>query len=181
MVRQATLEDLYDVAKIHMECFSGTVTARLGKLWDGKVVVDYYKEYLNDCPELFLVAENDSGEVVGFCMGYKIEREGVSDKQLVKHHFFTILIGYLYLLIKGDKECWRKLRSFFKRKKSAEVEITIIESSIYNKPSIEKAELFTIGLFEKNRGQTFGRDLILWVFNFQRRKRTKKKYNLCRM
>lgn len=75
MVRQATLEDLHDVAKIHMECFTGTVTSRLGKLWNGKVVVDYYKEYFNVCPELFLVAENDSGEVVGFCMGSNNENE----------------------------------------------------------------------------------------------------------
>lgn len=164
MVRQATLEDLHSVAKIHMECFSGTVTARLGKLWNGKIVVDYYKEYFNDCPELFLVAENDSGEVVGFCMGYKLEREGKSDKLLIKNHFFTILIGYLYLLLRGDKECWRKLRSFFKRNKITENTITVLEPTLFNQPSTEKAELFTIGIFEEYRGLTYGKDLILAYF-----------------
>lgn len=164
MVRQATLEDLHDVAKIHMECFSGTVTARLGKLWNGKIVVDYYKEYFNDCPELFLVAENDSGKVVGFCMGYKLEDEGKSDKRLIKHHLLSILIGFIYLLMKGDKECWRKLKSFYKKGKIPDNKISIIDSIIYNIPATEKAELFTIGLFEDFRGLAYGKELILDYF-----------------
>ena len=164
MIRQATLEDLYDVAKIHMECFSGTVMARLGKLWHGKVVIDYYKAYFNDCPELFLVVENDSGKVIGYCMGYKLEREGVSDKQLIRYHFLTIFIGYLYLLIRGDKECWRKFKSIFKFGKSTLGKVSILEPLIYNRPITEKAQLFTIGISEKFRGQAYGKDLILAYF-----------------
>lgn len=164
MVRQATLEDLHSVAKIHMECFSGTVTARLGKLWNEKIVVDYYKEYFNDCPELFLVVENDSGEVVGFCMGYKLEDEGKSDKRLIKHHLLLILIGFIYLLLKGDKECWRKLKSIYKKGEKTDNRISIIDPDIYNIPATDKAELFTIGLFEDYRGMTYGKDLILDYF-----------------
>ena len=173
MVRQATLEDLHDVAKIHMACFSGTVTYRLGTMWNGKVVVDYYKEYFNDCPELFLVAENNTGEVVGFCMGYKLEREGQSDEQLIRHHFFTIFIGFLSLLLRGDKECWRKLISFLKRGKRSDDNVTILEPAIYNRPSKEKAELFTIGILEKYRGMTYGKDLILAFFESCRQVRRK--------
>lgn len=164
MIRQATLNDLASVAKIHRACFPGTVTARLGKLWNGKIVVDYYKEYYDDCPELFLVAENDSGEVVGFCMGYKLEQEGISDKKLIKDHFFRVLFGYVYLLLKGDKECWRKLLSVFKKQQN-DNGVFIIDPDIHSVPKKEKAELFTIGLFDEYRGQTYGKDLILAYFN----------------
>ncbi len=112
MVRQAKIEDLAAVAKIHMACFPGTVTSSLGKLWNGRIVVDYYKKYFNDCPELFLVAENDSREVVGFCMGYKKEKSGFV-KSLVLHHLPSIVVAFFYLLIVGDKECWRKALSVF--------------------------------------------------------------------
>lgn len=163
MVRQAKIEDLAAVAKIHMACFPGTVTSSLGKLWNGRIVVDYYKEYFNDCPELFLVAENDSGEVVGFCMGYKLE-SGNIDKRLIKHDLFRMLIGYCYLLIKGDKECWRKIKSFFARGGNSGSKIRIIEPSIDQIPGMAKVELFTIGLLADYRGMSYGKDLIFAYF-----------------
>lgn len=163
MVRQAKIEDLAAVARIHMACFPGTVTSSLGKLWNGRIVVDYYKEYFNDCPELFLVAENDSGEVVGFCMGYKLE-SGNIDKRLIKHDLFRMLIGYCYLLIKGDKECWRKVKCFLKRDSNTNREIRIIEHSIDKIPDMDKVELFTIGLLEDYRGMSYGKDLIISYF-----------------
>ena len=168
MVRQAKIEDLAAVARIHMACFPGTVTTSLGKLWNGRIVVDYYKEYFNDCPELFLVAENDSGEVVGFCMGYKLESNNI-DNRLIKHRFPYILLGYIYLLIKGDKECWRKIKSLLGGKKGAESQVKIIEPSIQIIPDTDKAELFTIGIFSEYRGKSYGKDLILNYFDACRR------------
>lgn len=164
MVRQAKIEDFVAVAKIHMACFPGTVTSSLGKLWNGRIVVDYYKEYFNDCPELFLVAENDSGNVVGFCMGYKLEAGNI-DKRLIKHHLFRILIGFFYLLLIGDKECWRKIKDLIVSKKITDSEVVILEPQIYRTPNTEKAELFTIGLYGDYRGLSYGKDLILAYFD----------------
>lgn len=164
MVRQAKIEDLAAVAKIHMACFPGTVTSSLGKLWNGSIVVDYYKEYLNDCPELFLVAENDSGEVVGFCMGYKLEAGNI-DRRLIKHDFWRITVGYCYLLLLGDKECWRKVKGLFGYKKNAVSEVITHEANIDLIPNTEKAELYTIGLFGDYRGLSYGKELILSYFN----------------
>lgn len=163
MIRQARIEDLAAVAKVHMACFPGTVSARIGTLWNGKIVVEYYREYFNDCPELFLVAENDSGKVIGFCMGYKLE-SGNIDKRLVKHHVLKLLIGYLYLLILGDKECWRKIKSIIKRNKKDRALPIVLEHFIDNIPDKEKVELFTIGLYEDYRGKTYGKNLILEYF-----------------
>lgn len=164
MVRQARISDLVAVARIHMACFPGTVTSSLGKLWNGRIVVDYYKEYYYDCPTLFLIAENDSGEVVGFCMGYKLDRGNI-DGRLIKHSLWRIAIGYCYLLFKGDAECWRKLKGVFKRKKEAENRTVVIEPAIAQVPDTDKTELFTIGLLANYRGQAYGKDLILAYFN----------------
>jgi len=164
MVRQAKIEDLAAVAKIHMACFPGTVTSSLGKLWNGRIVVDYYKEYFNDCPELFLVAENDSGEVIGFCMGYKLEA-GSIDKRLIKHDFCKMLVGYCYLLLQGDKECWRKVKSILSFKKNTDSEAVTYDTEIGHIPNTEKAELYTIGLLGGYRGLSYGKDLILAFFD----------------
>lgn len=169
MVRQAKIEDLADVAKIHMACFPGTVTSSLGKLWNGKIVVDYYKEYFNDCPELFLVAENDSGEVVGFCMGYKIENEGIHDKRLIRHNLTLILFSFLLLLLKGDKDCWRKVKSLLKRNRDTVECLTVIEPKVKQFSDADKIELFTIGILDVYRGQYYGKELILRYFEVCRR------------
>jgi ribosomal protein S18 acetylase RimI-like enzyme len=164
MVRQAKIDDLAAVAKIHMACFPGTVTSSLGKLWKGRIIVDYYKEYFNDCPELFLVAENNSGEVVGFCMGYKLEAGNI-DKRLIKHDFWRIMVGYGYLLLLGDKECWRKVKGYFKCAHKKGNSISIVEPAIDVILDTAKVELFTIGLYEEYRGKRYGNDLILSYFD----------------
>ena len=164
MVRQAKITDLASVAKIHMDCFPGTVTSSLGKLWNGRIVVDYYKEYYSDSPELFLVAENNSGKVVGFCMGYKFE-SGNIDKRLIKHHLIKIVIGYFYLLLTGDKECWRKLKSCLGIGVKIDSKVITLEPKINQTPNTEKAELFTIGLYGDYRGLSYGKDLILAYFD----------------
>ena len=59
-----------------------------------------------------LVSENEKGEVIGFCMGYKLENDRFSIN-LLKHHFLSLSVAFLYMLLKVDKECWRKVFSYF--------------------------------------------------------------------
>lgn len=157
MVRQAKIEDLAAVAKIHMACFPGTVTSSLGKLWNGKIVKEYYKEYYKNCPELFLVAENDSGSVFGYAMGFELGCGNI-DKRFVKHHLFVFLIGFLYLLFKGDKECWRKLGSIY-GSNGNDNSVKILDHDIDRILDSEKARFYTMGVFEEYRGKSHGRAL----------------------
>lgn len=159
MVRQATFDDLNSVAKIHMTLFKGTVTSHLGKLWNGKVVVDYYREYYNEAPELFLVSENEAGEVIGFCMGYKLESTRFSYK-LLKHHFLSVSVAFIYMLITGDSECWRKVRSVFKRHRNYEEKIVIHNSEVHECKDSDKVELFTIGVLPEYQGKGMAQSLI---------------------
>ena len=159
MVRQATFEDLNSVARIHMTLFKGTVTAHLGKLWNGKVVVDYYREYFNETPELFLVSENEIGEVIGFCMGYKLENNRFSIN-LLKHHFLSLSVSFLYMLLKGDKECWRKVLSVFRRHGNCEEKIVIHNPEVHECKDSDKVELFTIGVLPEYQGKGLAQNLI---------------------
>lgn len=59
-IRQATLDDLEQIAKVHFQCFPDSFSTYLGKGRHGYLLQKFYQEYLDDAPELFLVAEDDT-------------------------------------------------------------------------------------------------------------------------
>lgn len=164
MIRRATVNDLSSVFKIHSYCFPGTLTTSLGYLWDGAILKDYYREFLTNSPELFIVAENETGEIVGYCMGYKMEDKGI-EYHIIRHHPIRIIVGIVYLLLRGDKECWRKLKSFLGIRNNTDNELITFAPEINQIQNTEKAELYTIGLHGDYRGLSYGKDLIMAYFD----------------
>lgn len=67
ITRIATNKDLKNIVDVHKKCFPNSFTS----LWPENLLAAYYKEYLNE-DKLFIVAENNDGLLIGFCMGYKI-------------------------------------------------------------------------------------------------------------
>lgn len=108
MIRQATFDDLPNIAKIHMECFPENFSTKLGKKRNGFLLSKFYEEYMLDAPELFLVAEEKNKKIIGFCMGYYGDRTQ-QKKRFLKNNFFRISFRMITLLIKGDKLAWKKL------------------------------------------------------------------------
>lgn len=70
MIRQATKKDLKAIANVHIKCFPDSFSSKLGEI----LLTRFYNEYLSVVPELFLVAENDAQEIVGFCMVLRKKR-----------------------------------------------------------------------------------------------------------
>lgn len=110
MVRQATAQDLPQVVAVHTQCFPDSFSTALGK----KLLVKFYTEYMNDVPELFLVAERD-GKICGFCMGYYCE-ENPYMKRFFKHNLFAAGLRIAGQLLIGNKAAWKKLTSVFSKK-----------------------------------------------------------------
>lgn len=79
MIRQATIQDLSAIAKVHSICFPDSYSSQLAVyqnvIGGGNLLISFYLEYLNDNPELFLVADDEEKGIVGFCMGYYMDKD----------------------------------------------------------------------------------------------------------
>lgn len=64
--RIAIVNDLKQIAQVHIACFPHTMWDFLGQ----ELVQNFYEEYLRENP-LFVVA-TDNETIIGFCMGYKV-------------------------------------------------------------------------------------------------------------
>lgn len=66
LIRNAEESDLSSIASTHCKCFKGYLISLLGT----NLIQRYYKSFLNEAPELFFIAENERGSILGFVMGY---------------------------------------------------------------------------------------------------------------
>lgn len=120
MIRLARREDLKEIVRVHTICFPDSFSTALGSGRGGRLLCSYYKEYLDDNPELFLVSENDVG-INGFCMGYLMEKNDYT-KLFIRQNFFNIVIRIFNLLIHRDKRAWNKIKSLNKKTEGIEFE-----------------------------------------------------------
>lgn len=153
MVRQATLQDLKQIASIHRKCFPNSFSTKLGYL------EKFYSVYMNEAPELFLVG-GDNNTIEGFCMGYYLEKNGFM-KKFLKQNMMPLSFKMLKLLLVGDLVAWRKIKSIFKRGESFQV-INEIYSDI---PPTEIGDLLSICVIPEARGNGLANELMLKYLN----------------
>jgi hypothetical protein len=91
MIRQATRKDLNAIAQVHSICFPESYSSQLLRLnspmGGGDLLASFYTEYLNDCPELFFVAADDEKGIVGFCMGYYMDKDNQMQNFMHRNKF----------------------------------------------------------------------------------------------
>ena len=83
----------------------------------GNLLVSFYREYLNDNPELFWVADDEDKGIVGFCMGYYMDKDDQMEN-FMKHNRFKVLWKTLLLMLSSNKQTWNKMLARFKHKPS---------------------------------------------------------------
>ena len=97
-------DDLKTIADIHTECFSGYFLTSLGK----DLLEKYYGEYIaEDAP--FIVAEDDSGEIVGFCMGF--DHDSKARANFERKYKYGLAIKLICLCAKFNKQAWVRVLS----------------------------------------------------------------------
>ncbi len=151
MVRQASHQDLQAVAKVHKSCFPDSFSTALGP----KLLVKFYEGYLAGAPELFLVAENDSGEIGGFCMGYYCESNYYT-KNFFKNNTMAIGLRVLWLLLSGNKAAWKKVKGVTCRDQQMQVTNTEFEEINHN----ATGDLLSICVDAQYRGSGMAQELI---------------------
>ena len=165
MDSQATNNDLMEIAKVHKICFPENFSTILGIKFS--LLEKFYKEYLIKTPELFLVAENEHREIIGFCMGYYCESNTYM-KDYFKHNLFSIGLRLSLLLLTGNKVAWKKLCN---SKKSTE---WVIKNHSFDSIMInERGDLLSICVLPEYRGAGIAQGLMdeyLTVLKKQNRK-----------
>lgn len=112
IVRNATREDLPEIASVHMNCFPDYFSSKVGK----NLLVKFYAEYLENFPDLFVVArDEDENKIIGFANGYILGKD--IQKGFVKKNVVKIAFRVLLKLICLDKTTWRRVCNTIKKPK----------------------------------------------------------------
>ena len=151
MVRQAQQQDLQSVAQVHSICFPDSFSTALGK----KLLVKFYEEYFRDVPELFLVAENEPGQIIGFCMGYYCGNNPYM-KRFFKNNPVRVALRMVWLLLSGNRAAWKKVKGMFARKNAAQ----IINTQYRGVKTKDCGDLLSICVLAEHRGTGAAQDLM---------------------
>ena len=151
MIRPVKKEDLVQITKVHQICFPDSYSSQLSKyqLFVKKRLQEcFFEEFLNDCPELFLVAEVD-GKIVGYCMGYYMDKDDQMSN-FIKKNRWRLSLKTIFLMLIGNKPTWKKMLSRFD--KSSKEQWVIVNASYEHILNNERGDLLSICILPEYRG-----------------------------
>lgn len=149
MIRPVKKEDLAQVTKVHQICFPDSYSSQLSKYHLFTYLQkNFFEEFLNDCPELFLVAEID-GKVVGYCMGYYMDKDDQMSN-FIKKNRWRLSLKTIFLMLIGNKPTWKKMLSKFD--KTSKEQWEIVNTSYEHILNNERGDLLSICILPEYRG-----------------------------
>lgn len=160
MIRQATIMDLEGIARVHAVCFPESYVTQLSKYkWlCGNLIPEFYREFMNDNPELFVVAEDGDHEIVGFCMGYYMDKDDQMSNFLYKNRI-KVVIKSVLLLLTGNKHAWNKITARIKHRPSVE-DWTIVNNKYEHITNAERGDLLSVCVLPDYRGKRYAQEMM---------------------
>lgn len=160
MIRLAREQDIKIVSKVHEICFPDSYLTQLSKnKWlGGDILPIFYRTFLYDSPELFVVADDEEKGIVGFCMGYYMDRGGQMSRFL-KKNIIIICLKTVYLLLTGNKQTWRKILARLKHKPSNN-DWTIVNERYENYGSDQRGDLLSVCVLPDYRGKHYAQEMM---------------------
>ncbi len=153
IIRQATYDDLPEIARLHALCFPDYLSTRIGSSNDCYLLSKFYKEFIDDNPELFIVAIDDDKKIAGFCMGYYMDKAGQQSKY-IRHNRIRVLSRIGWLLLKGDRLAWKKLKLRFKKPT-----YEILDHSIDDVPMSDIGDMLSMCVLPELKGKGCSKQL----------------------
>ena len=165
MIRQATIKDLEGIARVHAVCFPESYVTQLSKYkWlCGNLIPEFYREFMNDNPELFVVAEDDGHKIVGFCMGYYMDKDDQMSNFLHKNRI-KVVIKSVLLLLTGNKHAWNKITARIKHKPSVE-DWRIVNNKYEHITNAERGDLLSVCVLPNYRGKRYAQEMMEFYLN----------------
>ena len=160
MIRQASIKDLNGIAEVHAICFPDSYATQLSKFrwFGGNLLPAFYNVFMNDNPELFIVAEDEEKGIVGFCMGYYIDKDDQVSR-FMKQNRFRICLKTLILLILGNKQTWLKLISRIKHKPTIS-DWSIINTKYEDYGNDLRGDLLSVCVLPDYRGKKYAQGMM---------------------
>jgi ribosomal protein S18 acetylase RimI-like enzyme len=149
MIKQATINDLDEIAIVHTKCFPNSFSTALGY----RLLKNFYYEYISEIPELFLLSVDEKNSLYGFCMGYYMEKDHYM-KSFLKHNMLAVGLMMCFRLVTGDRRAWKKL------KKNSMPEWKVLNHEYDDIPNNERGDLLSICVLSDYRGCGIANDLI---------------------
>ena len=162
MIRQATLNDLPAIARVHCVCFPDSYSSQLSlfksSIGGGNLLEAFYMEYMKDNPELFVVAEDEESGIVGFCMGYYMDKDDQMQNFLHNNRLRILWKTFLLLLI-GNKQAWNKIISRLKHKPDLS-DWTIVNDKYESIKNEERGDLLSVCVLPEFRGKGYAQGMM---------------------
>lgn len=160
MIRQATINDLDGIAEVHAICFPESYVTQLSEFqWlCGNLLPEFYREFMNDNPKLFVVAEDDNKKIVGFCMGYYMDKDDQMSNFLHKNRI-KVAIKSALLLLAGNKHAWTKITARIKHKPTVE-DWTIVDDKYDYITNAERGDLLSVCVLPDCRGKRYAQEMM---------------------
>lgn len=113
---------------------------------------------MNDNPELFVVADDENSGIVGFCMGYYMDKDDQMQNFLHKNRLRILWKTFLLLLI-GNKQAWNKILSRLKHKPDIS-DWTIVNDKYENMKNEERGDLLSVCVLPDCRGKGYAQGMM---------------------
>ena len=162
MIRQAVFTDLPAISRVHRVCFPDSYSSQLSlfksSIGGGNLLEAFYLEYMNDNPELFVVADDEVSGIVGFCMGYYMDKDDQMHNFL-HNNSLRILWKTFLLLLTGNKQAWNKVLSRMKHKPDIS-DWTIINNKYEYILNNERGDLLSVCVLPDFRGKGYAQGMM---------------------
>lgn len=160
MVRLAQKEDLQAISAVHSACFPNSYMTQLNNasLLGGGILSDFYGFYYKDVPELFYVACDNDNNIVGFCMGYYMDK-ATQMQRFLKENKIKIAIVSLWLIIKCNKIVWSKVLNRLRHKPGV-TDWEIVNQKYEHITNEKRGDLLSVCVLPAYRGQGYAQQLM---------------------
>lgn len=162
MIRQATIQDLPAIAHVHSICFPDSYSSQLSRfktvIGGGNLLTSFYLEYMKDNPELFVVADDEERGIVGFCMGYYMDKDDQM-QNFLRNNRMRVLWKTMLLMLTGNKQTWNKMLARFKHKPSV-TDWTIVNNKYEHILNNQRGDLLSVCVLPDCRGKGYAQGMM---------------------
>ena len=162
MIRQATTQDLPAIVHVHRVCFANSYSSQLSYyqsvIGGGDLLISFYLEYMKDNPELFVVADDEEKGIVGFCMGYYMDKDDQM-QNFLHNNRIKVIWKTMLLMLAGNKPTWNKVLARFKHRPSVS-DWVIVNDKYEQILNSQRGDLLSVCVLPDCRGKGYAQDMM---------------------
>ena len=122
------------------------------------VVVSFYLEYMKDYSELFVVAGDEEKGIVGFCMGYYMDKDDQM-QNFLHNNRIKVIWKTMLLMLAGNKPTWNKVLARFKHRPSVS-DWVIVNDKCEQMLNNQRGDLLSVCVLPDCRGKGYAQDMM---------------------